>query len=256
MPSLALPSACLPVAMISFAGFAGCCFGGGERTVLAQSDLSCGSLAVHVERVHVVTNAFEGVSVVTRELSFADGTTLEASSGVLGPWRPREELPEHVRSPRMTDADSAWLLTTPSDAHYRCLTEHLPEIEAVFADQPLVVFHATEADVVPTFTAERDGVSLAVQLETDGSLSARIHRGDSDNGMLIGQMVREPGGRVLALVRDSVFTPGLPADFANISSMVGVARDEQGRTLLERFPSETRVMDITELLQLPRVSGP
>jgi hypothetical protein len=246
---LVLRAACVAVAVVSIQA---CCFGGGEdRTVLAQAELACGPTTAHVRRVQVVTNRFEGVSVTTREVAFGEAAALEAVPGRLGAWRLHDELPEHVRSPRMTDADTLWILMTSSDVEYRCLTEHLLDIEAVFEpEHPLVIFHASDTDVVPTFTAHRGGASLTLQIRTDGSLFAQTEQGGSRDGTLIGQMVREPSGRVLAIARDALFGSGLPPEFADASAMLAVARDEQGRALLERFPAETRLVGMTEMLQL------
>lgn len=227
-----------------------CCFGGGggERTVLAQAELACGGITAHVRRVHVVANRFEGITRVTREVSFGEGLPIEASTGRLGAWRPREELPEHVRSERMADGDTPWILVTASDVEYRCLAEHLADIEAVFEpEHPLVIFHASESDVVPTFTAEHDGTTLSLELRTDGLLYAQLQQSGGREETLIGQMVRAPSGRVLAIAREAMFMSRLPPALADPSAMIAAGRDEGGHSVLERFPSETRIVEMAEL---------
>lgn len=232
-------------------GLSACCIPGGEpdREVLAEADLACGAITAHVRRVHVVTNRLEGVSVTVREVAFGEGAAIEADAGHLAPWRPREELPEHARRDPAADDDGAWLLAIPRDAEYRCLAEHLAEIEDVFEDgRPVVVFHAEHDEVAPTFRARRGDTDLTLGLSPDGSLFVRLARGASENGVLIGQMLREPDGRVLALARGPIpAMASYPPDFREASSVVAVARDARGRALLDRFPSQTRLVDLTEV---------
>jgi len=228
-----------------------------SREIRASTTIVCGALRLEVRQV---VESSGHTPLHFGETFWEVGTPNETRAsagearGALLPtarWLAEGELPRRAESRAIGSEEVAWNVYAPDAARFACLSANLPTLERALGSPsgapsgsagagPVVVWSGARDDVSPVFRAVDSGTELRVRVRRSGRVDAEL---DSDGTLVsvaLGLLHRDAtGARVLLVSTEPLsFVPVTPPASmrGDAASLLRLARDAQGHTLVQRFP--------------------
>lgn len=162
-------------------------------------------------------------------------------------WLADDELPRRATSRMGGDDDVAWNVYAPDAARFACLSANMPTLERALGSPsgsgtagPVVVWNGAREDVSPVFRAIAGGTELRVRVRRSGRVDAELDVDGTLVSVALGLLFRDAAGtRVLLVSTEPLsFVPVAPPASmrGDAASLLRLARDAQGHTLVQRYP--------------------